>query len=94
MMGMQSIELVMDVEDEFGIRIPDDAAEQCITVGQLHTLVVNLIRSGSRQDLKKHVDLESLVWMRLCELSAKLSRATRPADIKPETRFVDDLGYG
>lgn len=33
-MGLDGVEMVMELEDEFGIRIPDDEAERMQTVGQ------------------------------------------------------------
>ena len=39
-MGLDVVELVMRVEEEFGLVIEDEAAEQLQTVGQLHTFVL------------------------------------------------------
>jgi acyl carrier protein len=38
-MGLDFAELVIDVEEEFGISIPDEEAQQCNTVGDLITFV-------------------------------------------------------
>jgi acyl carrier protein len=38
-MGLDSVEILMQVEDAFGIRIPDEEAEQIITVGDFHNSV-------------------------------------------------------
>jgi acyl carrier protein len=38
-MGLDTVELVMDVEESFGVEIPDDAAQQIITVGDLFEFV-------------------------------------------------------
>ncbi|HWJ27478.1 MAG TPA: hypothetical protein VNS32_13115, partial [Flavisolibacter sp.] len=38
-MGMDSIEILMKVEDTFGIKIPDREAEQILTVGDFHDAV-------------------------------------------------------
>jgi acyl carrier protein len=43
-MGMDTIEIVLEVEDEFGIRIPDEDAAMLQTVGQLHAYVCHLLR--------------------------------------------------
>ena len=38
-MGLDTVELVMDVEESFGIEIPDDDAQRIITVGDLYEFV-------------------------------------------------------
>ena len=40
-MGLDVVELVMRVEEEFGLSIEDEAAEQLQTVGQLHTFILS-----------------------------------------------------
>ena len=43
-MGLESVELMMDVEDRFEIAIPDSAMEQIQTVGDLHAFLMDRIR--------------------------------------------------
>ena len=40
-MGLDSVEIVIEVEDAFDIAIDDDDAGQVLTVGNLHDLVVS-----------------------------------------------------
>lgn len=40
-MGLDAIELILRIEDEFAIEITDDEAEKAVTVGNLHDLVVS-----------------------------------------------------
>lgn len=40
-MGLDTVELVMAVEEEFGIEIPNEDAEKMTTVGQVYTYVRN-----------------------------------------------------
>jgi hypothetical protein len=93
-MGLETVELVMNVEDAFGIAIPDELASEIRTVGQLNDTVMELIRSNGNSALLTRADLESFVWQTLCKLSAKLASGTKPSDIKRSTRFLEDLGYG
>ena len=41
-MGLGLVELMMDVEDAFGVRIPDDRAGTIVTVGDLHDCLVDM----------------------------------------------------
>jgi acyl carrier protein len=43
-MGLDTVELVMEVEDEFGISVADADAEMIQTVGQLHAYVCHRLR--------------------------------------------------
>jgi len=46
-MGLDTVELVMAVEDYFEITIPNEVAETLVTVGKLHEFVVSeLTRTG------------------------------------------------
>jgi acyl carrier protein len=47
-MGLDTVELVMEIEDEFRIRIPDKDAERLQTVGMLVDYVVSRVRPGPR----------------------------------------------
>lgn len=49
-MGLDSIEILMKVEDSFGIRIPDQEAQQIITVGDFHNAVWRQL-SGRSSDV-------------------------------------------
>ena len=44
-MGLDTVELVMDLEERFDTAIPDDAAEQIQTVGELHAFLMRRIRN-------------------------------------------------
>ena len=43
-MGLDTVELVMEIEDEFGLSIPDADAEMIQTVGQMHAYVCGKLR--------------------------------------------------
>lgn len=51
-MGLDSVELVMDVEKTFGIEIPDSEAEKIFTVGDLHEAVWRRVTKSSTQTCK------------------------------------------
>ena len=39
-MGLELVEIVMEVEETFGIVVSDNAATQISTVGQLHEYII------------------------------------------------------
>jgi len=45
-MGLDFVELILEVEEEFGIDIEDEEAEECSTVGALHRLVLSKLKAG------------------------------------------------
>lgn len=48
-MGLDAVELVMEVEESFGIKIPDEQASRMATVGELYALVLEKTRDRSRE---------------------------------------------
>jgi len=94
-MGLEQVELVMDAEDEFGIKIEgvDDYGQSVMTVGAFYDLVLRLIRQ-SRPELAQRPDIESHVWSRVKVLAVKHGYDLKPEQITRETRFIEDLGYG
>lgn len=91
-MGLETVELVMDCEDEFGIVIPDEAAGEIRTVGQLFDLVLALTRSNGKPELRERADLEQYAWDRVRYFCVRPQ--TDFAFITRSTRFIEDLGHG
>ena len=87
-MGLDSVEILMKVEDTFGIKIPDQEAEQILTVGDLHNAVWRHL-SGKHSDKCKSQNL----FYRLRKSFAdtfnfspqKLNLDTSPEEIFPKT---------
>ncbi len=78
-MGLDTVELVMEVEDAFGIEIPDDEATRCATVGDLYACVLR--RVSGRQS---NVCLSAHIFYRLRRAFAELRPTTAPR-IHPST---------
>ncbi|HSG69337.1 MAG TPA: acyl carrier protein, partial [Planctomycetaceae bacterium] len=65
-MGLDIVELVMEVEDAFGIQIPDKDYEQIRTVGDLHDYIVRHRQPPDVEDSNKaRVCLTSATFLRL-----------------------------
>lgn len=82
-MGLDGIELIMAVEEEFAIAIPDADAAQCVTVGKL----VDLIDARLRHSVAEPCPSQRGFYVVRRELMSLLGLA-RTA-IKPGTLLVD-----
>lgn len=84
-MGLDIVELVMSVEEEFDIEIPSVVQEKILTVGDLvDAVVAELVR------LERSVD-PVVVFDRVREIT--IEKAEAPPDmVTREARFIDDLG--
>ena len=85
-MGLDTVELVMAVEEHFDIEIPNDVAETLTTVGILHSFVVSELQRLRRQPVDP-----ATVFTELRELICHHA-GVKPEQVVPEATFVDDLG--
>jgi acyl carrier protein len=84
-MGLDSVELVMNAEEHFGIEVPDDVAETLFTVGDLHGFIVaELNRIGRPQN-------PEIVFVQLRQLICDQFGVT-PERVVAEAGIVKDLG--
>lgn len=84
-MGMDSVELVMRFEEDFGITIPDSAAEKMVTPGDVIAFVVaelhRLGRAIPEEDVAarvRHIVLDQT--------------GIKESAYSPEKRFIQDFG--
>ncbi len=84
-MELEVVELIMAVEEEFMVEIPDRTAERIITIGQLEGFVEAELRR-----LHRDGDL-SIVARRIADIAAYFGGVT-PASVRPETTLIEDLG--
>jgi acyl carrier protein len=84
-MGLDTVELVMEFEDEFALEIPDASAERMFTVGDaVDWIFAELERHGRLSD---RTDIES----RVIGLTAKKAGVPREK-VALSMSFVGDLG--
>jgi hypothetical protein len=99
-MGMQYIELIMNLEEALSLDLPDAAYEAIETVGQLRTVgdlvdfIVPLVHASQKNGNITPSELEASVLQTVCEHAAKLAHGVKPSQITRETRFIEDLGFG
>ena len=84
-MGLDSVELVMAVEEDFGFDIPDEAAGTLVTVGLLRDYLATELRARGRPAESDEV---------LLRIKKVVSRqlSIDQALVVPEARFVEDMG--
>lgn len=81
-MGLDSVELIMRIEEEFSIEISDIEAGEILTVGDFYKLILKKIdRADDNQE----------IWEMLCNAIIEQGGVPR-AKITPDARIVDDLG--
>ena len=91
-MGLDIVELVMTVEETFGIEIPDRDAERLRTVGDLYWYVREhgqgrpVLSAGSPEAAPA-----GELWERLLDIIERQTGLDR-GQLTPAARFVDDLG--
>lgn len=84
-MGLDSVELILNVEAQFKISIPDRVAEKLYTVGALQGFIVaELNRIGKPHD-------SQAVLLRVQALICEQLRLS-PDQVTPSARFIEDLG--
>lgn len=86
-MGLDTVELVMAVEEEFDIEISDADAARLISVGDMQEYVMQTLQSrGTSTD-------EHAIWERLRTLIVE-QLGVRPDEVKREAEFIRDLRVG
>jgi acyl carrier protein len=83
-MGLDTVELVMAVEEEFELEIPDAAAEKMVTVGDMHAFLESELKRLGR-------DLDpAQVFERMRSIIVR-QLGVDPDEVVPSARFVKDL---
>lgn len=83
-MGMDIVELVIAVEEEFSMTIPNDVAATLDTAGKLYEYVI--LNHGIDGDLN-----EDQIWNKLVDVIIS-QLVVRREEVKKESNFVYDLG--
>ncbi len=83
-MGLDIVELVMKVEKEFALQIPNDIAEKLDTVGKLYNYVCH--HHGLNPDLS-----DAEIWDKLVDMVC-YQLGVAPERVKKESHWVYDLG--
>ena len=85
-MGLDIVEMVMAVEEEFRVSLPDAELAAAPTVGQFHALVARHLQLTDPAALER-------LWEQLLEVIERETAVERRR-LVPEAHFVRDLGLG
>ena len=84
-MGLDSVELIMAIEAEFGIDIPAESAPQLAVLGQMQAFIVRELRHrGKSPD-------DSVVWERLRNMVVE-QLGVKPEEVTRSAHLFKDLG--
>ncbi len=84
-MGLDGVEIVLELEDTFAIKIPDEDAEAVKTVGDLVALVRDLAGLPP--------ELDDATFDKIAAIIADQLHFPEGL-IRPDSRLVEDLGIG
>lgn len=84
-MGLDTVELIMQVEKTFAITIPDHEAEKMVTIGDMHDCVMRATVADGRA-----LDSDQ-VWNQITEILAEDYGVPR-VKISRKAAFIRDLG--
>ncbi|HEY4329953.1 MAG TPA: hypothetical protein VGN88_09465 [Phycisphaerae bacterium] len=82
-MGLDIVELVMEIENEFELHFKDSESNAVLTVGDLYHFVLRGLPPGDAAHDRK-------VWDKVRQIVAK-QLGVREAELHMTTRFVEDL---
>jgi len=88
-MGLDSVELVMAVEEAFNLKIPDEKAAKLDTAGKLYQYVIE--NYNENPNALKNVNFESEVWEKLKRVIV-YQLGVKSEDVTKQANFVYDLG--
>ena len=86
-MGLDIVELVIEVETVFGVQVPDDDAARLRTVGDLYDYVARHLGPAVSSTGGPY---EGELWERYLEVVEREAGVDR-TKLRPESRFVEDL---
>lgn len=90
-MGLDTVELLLFVEEEFNIEIADEAVERVETVGDLEKLIVSLVSAGAPVTAVTVGATGQDIARRLRRILVN-ELAVEPSRIRFDARIVEDLG--
>ena len=90
-MGLETVEILMEVEDHFDVSVPDEVAANCVTVADLQRVLVDLL---VRKGRARPADLDDEVYRDLVRIIVDQT-GLKASEVRPESKWVGDVtDYG
>jgi hypothetical protein len=86
-MGLETVEIVIDIEAHFGVAIPDEVVTKAVTVGDLHAGLVDLLVRNGRP---RGAELEEEVYLEMVIVIA-VRTGIDVSRIRSESRWVGEI---
>lgn len=86
-MGLDTVELLMEIEKAFGIAIPNQQAETIVTVGGFHNVVWEHLQRDPAKNTASRAEVESTINHIIVEFAG-----LEPHDVTPDKSITSDLG--
>ena len=90
-MGLDAVELVLEIEEEFGIKIPDEDGEQIETIGQLHQYVLRRLGIDQEPRVVPGIPCANAVVFHKLRRSLIETFGIARKEIKPSVAFSELL---
>ena len=88
-MGLDTVELLIELEQHFDITVPDEKAGKMLTVGDVYEYILEALakkRHAIVPELAKEV-----VWNQIVEIFVN-QLGVKPEEVTKTSRIVQDLG--
>lgn len=92
-MGLEIVELILDVERAYEITIPDDSMSSIETLGDFHDLIASLVEA-QQPDRFAAASFHDELWPNIAHFATRNGYNSEPETVTRESRFIEDLGYG
>jgi hypothetical protein len=86
-MGLETVEIIMAVEDHFRISVSDRVVSNCVTVSDFQRVVVDLLVAKGQE---RSPELDAEVLRQLFRITAEVT-GSDPRAIRPESRWIGDV---
>jgi hypothetical protein len=86
-MGLETVAIIMDIEDRFRVNVPDAVASRCLTVADLQRELVILLQSQGRVPSPA---LEREVYDGIVQVVVKQT-GIPAGNVRPASKWIGDI---